>query len=79
LTFVASWHADVVDRALKGFLEVIPADRVEVFDVPVALEMPLLARGNQTPSSARKLRFETCRTTDIEYVALRMFALRGPS
>lgn len=40
----AAWHADVVDRALKGFLDVIPSDQVEVFDVPGAFEMPLLAR-----------------------------------
>ncbi|MBM0206240.1 6,7-dimethyl-8-ribityllumazine synthase [Micromonospora sp. STR1s_5] len=41
----AAWHADVVDHALKGFREVIPADQVDVFDVPGAFEMPLLARG----------------------------------
>ncbi|SMO94083.1 6,7-dimethyl-8-ribityllumazine synthase [Ruegeria faecimaris] len=40
----ASWHADIVDRALDGFLELIPADQVDVFDVPGAFEMPLLAR-----------------------------------
>lgn len=40
----AAWHADVVDRALQGFLEVVPEDRVEVFTVPGALELPLLAR-----------------------------------
>jgi 6,7-dimethyl-8-ribityllumazine synthase len=41
----ARWHADIVDRALEGFCEIIPADRVDVFDVPGAFEMPLLARG----------------------------------
>lgn len=40
----AAWHADIVDQALKGFTEVIPADQVDVFDVPGAFEMPLLAR-----------------------------------
>ena len=40
----ANWHADIVDRALDGFLELIPADQVDVFDVPGAFELPLLAR-----------------------------------
>ena len=40
----AQWHADIVDRALDGFLELIPASQVDVFDVPGAFEMPLLAR-----------------------------------
>ncbi|MDI3338780.1 6,7-dimethyl-8-ribityllumazine synthase [Defluviimonas aestuarii] len=40
----ANWHADIVDQALVGFSEVIPADRIDVFDVPGAFEMPLLAR-----------------------------------
>ncbi|MFN3131451.1 6,7-dimethyl-8-ribityllumazine synthase [Roseibium sp.] len=40
----ANWHADIVDRALDGFCEVIPADQVDVFTVPGAFEMPLLAR-----------------------------------
>jgi 6,7-dimethyl-8-ribityllumazine synthase len=40
----ARWHADIVDRALEGFCEIIPADRIDVFDVPGAFEMPLLAR-----------------------------------
>jgi 6,7-dimethyl-8-ribityllumazine synthase len=40
----ANWHADIVDRALDGFLELIPAENVEVFDVPGAFEMPLLSR-----------------------------------
>lgn len=40
----ASWHADIVDQALKGFLNIIPAAQVDVFDVPGAFEMPLLAR-----------------------------------
>ena len=40
----AQWHADIVDRALDGFLQLIPAEQVDVFDVPGAFEMPLLAR-----------------------------------
>ena len=40
----ANWHADIVDQALAGFCEVIPASEVEVFDVPGAFEMPLVAR-----------------------------------
>lgn len=40
----AQWHSDIVDRALDGFLELVPAADVDVFDVPGAFEMPLLAR-----------------------------------
>lgn len=40
----AGWHADIVDQALVGFQELIPADQMDVFDVPGAFEMPLLAR-----------------------------------
>ena len=40
----ANWHAGIVDQALAGFTELIPADHVDVFDVPGAFEMPLLAR-----------------------------------
>lgn len=40
----ANWHSDIVDQALTGFLEIIPADQVDVFDVPGAFEMPLLAQ-----------------------------------
>ncbi len=40
----ANWHADIVDQALVGFSELIPADQIDVFDVPGAFEMPLLAR-----------------------------------
>ncbi|MCV2874147.1 6,7-dimethyl-8-ribityllumazine synthase [Defluviimonas sp. WL0050] len=40
----ANWHAHIVDQALAGFREVIHADRIDVFDVPGAFEMPLLAR-----------------------------------
>lgn len=40
----ANWHADIVERALEGFCELVAADQVDVFDVPGAFEMPLLAR-----------------------------------
>jgi 6,7-dimethyl-8-ribityllumazine synthase len=40
----ANWHADIVDRALEGFLQLIPADQVDVYNVPGAFEMPLLAK-----------------------------------
>ncbi len=40
----AQWHADIVDQALAGFCELIPAEQVDVFDVPGAFEMPLVAR-----------------------------------
>ncbi len=40
----ANWHAEIVNRALDGFCELIPASQVDVFDVPGAFEMPLVAR-----------------------------------
>ncbi len=40
----ANWHADIVDRALDGFAELIPLAQIDIFDVPGAFEMPLLAR-----------------------------------
>lgn len=40
----AAWHNQIVDRALDGFCEVIDPAQVDVFDVPGAFEMPLLAR-----------------------------------
>ncbi|PWE27096.1 6,7-dimethyl-8-ribityllumazine synthase [Pararhodobacter marinus] len=40
----AGWHADIVDRALEGFLQVIPQAQVDIVDVPGAFEMPLMAR-----------------------------------
>jgi len=40
----ANWHSDIVDRALDGFCELIPAEQIDVFDVPGAFEMPLLSR-----------------------------------
>jgi 6,7-dimethyl-8-ribityllumazine synthase len=40
----ANWHSDIVDRALDGFRAEIGDAEVEVFDVPGAFEIPLLAR-----------------------------------
>jgi 6,7-dimethyl-8-ribityllumazine synthase len=41
----ANWHSDIVDRALEGFRTGIGTQAaVEVFDVPGAFEIPLLAR-----------------------------------
>ncbi|WP_299847160.1 6,7-dimethyl-8-ribityllumazine synthase [uncultured Roseovarius sp.] len=40
----ANWHSEIVDRALDGFAELIPMAQIDVFDVPGAFEMPLLAR-----------------------------------
>lgn len=44
----ARWHADIVDRAHEGFAaaaaESLPNAVVDVFDVPGAFEMPLLAK-----------------------------------
>ena len=39
----AGWHADIVNRAYDGFTQIIPPERVDVFDVPGAFlqaEMP---------------------------------------
>jgi 6,7-dimethyl-8-ribityllumazine synthase len=40
----ANWHAEIVSQALVGFQEIIPKDQIDVFDVPGAFELPLLAR-----------------------------------
>lgn len=40
----ANWHSEIVDQALVGFQAIIPADQIDVFDVPGAFEMPLLAK-----------------------------------
>src|SRR5262245_31410378 len=40
----ANWHAEIVNKALEGFLELIPPAQVDVFDVPGAFELPLVAR-----------------------------------
>ena len=40
----ANWHSDIVDRALDGFAELIPMEQIDIYDVPGAFEMPLLAK-----------------------------------
>jgi len=40
----ANWHAEIVNKSLEGFLQLIPAQQVDVFDVPGAFELPLVAR-----------------------------------
>ncbi|MEG6509517.1 6,7-dimethyl-8-ribityllumazine synthase [Methyloligella sp. 2.7D] len=40
----ASWQSEILDQALAGFLEVVPEDRVDIFQVPGAFELPLLAK-----------------------------------
>lgn len=44
----AGWHAEIVDQSLAGFrarlAEMDPGAQVDVFDVPGAFEMPLLAQ-----------------------------------
>jgi 6,7-dimethyl-8-ribityllumazine synthase len=40
----ANWHAEIVNQAVAGFCELIPAEQVDVFDVPGAFELPLLSR-----------------------------------
>lgn len=40
----AKWHAEIVEQALVGFREIIPNEQIEVFEVPGAFELPLLAR-----------------------------------
>ena len=40
----ANWHAEIVDQALEGFRGELGGAQVDVFDVPGAFEIPLLAR-----------------------------------
>lgn len=40
----ANWHAEIVDQAWVGFQQIIPSEQIDVFDVPGAFEMPLIAR-----------------------------------
>lgn len=40
----ANWHTAIVDKALEGFRSEIGSADVEVYDVPGAFEIPLLAR-----------------------------------
>jgi 6,7-dimethyl-8-ribityllumazine synthase len=40
----AKWHSNIVNRSLDGFFEVIPEDQIDVYNVPGALELPLMAK-----------------------------------
>jgi 6,7-dimethyl-8-ribityllumazine synthase len=40
----ANWHSEIVDQALLGFQKEVGEACVDVFDVPGAFEIPLLAR-----------------------------------
>ncbi|WP_227271167.1 6,7-dimethyl-8-ribityllumazine synthase [Roseobacter weihaiensis] len=40
----AQWHKDIVRRAYEGFAQDIPAEQIDIFEVPGAFEMPLMAR-----------------------------------
>ena len=40
----ANWHADITKQGLVGFQQHIGKAQVDVFDVPGALEIPLLAK-----------------------------------
>ena len=40
----ANWHADIVNQALEGFRNGIGDAEIDVYDVPGAFEIPLLAR-----------------------------------
>ena len=40
----AKWHAEIVSKSLEGFLQLVRAEQVDVFDVPGAFELPLVAR-----------------------------------
>jgi 6,7-dimethyl-8-ribityllumazine synthase len=40
----ANWHSEIVTKALQGFLELVPKEDVDVFDVPGAFELPLISR-----------------------------------
>ncbi|MEM6310024.1 MAG: 6,7-dimethyl-8-ribityllumazine synthase [Pseudomonadota bacterium] len=40
----AGWHCEIVDQALVGFSDLIPPEQIDVFDVPGAFEMPLMAQ-----------------------------------
>ncbi|WP_062118526.1 6,7-dimethyl-8-ribityllumazine synthase [Aureimonas sp. AU40] len=39
----ANWHSDIVDQSLAGFTEIVSPEAVDVFDVPGAFELPLMA------------------------------------
>ena len=39
----ANWHSEIVEKSLDGFSELIARDSIDVFDVPGAFELPLVA------------------------------------
>ena len=47
----AGWHAEIVDRALDGIIDLSPAGLVDVLVVPGAFELPVRAR--DPPASGR--------------------------
>ena len=40
----ANWHSEIVEKSLDGFCELIARDHIDVFDVPGAFELPLMAQ-----------------------------------
>ena len=40
----ARWHAEIVDQAAHGFAELIDPAAIDLFDVPGAFELPLMAQ-----------------------------------
>lgn len=40
----ANWHKNIVDKSLDGFLSIIPEDKVDIYEVPGAFELPLIAQ-----------------------------------
>ncbi len=40
----ANWHSEIVEKSLDGFCELIARDSIDVFDVPGAFELPLMAQ-----------------------------------
>lgn len=40
----ANWHSEIVEQSLDGFCELIARESVDVFDVPGAFELPLMAQ-----------------------------------
>ncbi len=40
----AKWHSNIVSKSLDGFRTSLPEAEIDVFDVPGAFEMPLIAK-----------------------------------
>ncbi len=40
----AEWHSQIVEQSYFGFCEIIPKDDIDLFKVPGAFELPLLAK-----------------------------------